>query len=194
MAWRKKDTKAVASLISLFFMALAGAVALPFVGGRNLVRGYDREFAATIFFTIALNAALIGAGFVLGIFALPLVFALFGGVPVSSGSGELNYGPVLTVTIVSVFVGVVIGLSQRPARLEAFAIARDNAQFLTKTGIRETGQNDVTHYDPNNHPLRYMETIGDKQMYMAVGRRNKRAYIYLDQSGRMVRYSGIVSL
>jgi len=46
----------------------------------------------------------------------------------------------------------------------------------------------------NNNKLRLLEENNDMLVFMAVGRRNRRAYINFDQDGRMIEYTGVVKL
>jgi hypothetical protein len=193
MASRKQDGKAIAALLLLLAAAVATAIALPFIGARNMVRGYERTKAETILITGAWNAALIAAGIGIGALTLPYILSALGSHP-SSGAPQPDYTGAVTLTAISAIVGFIFGAIERPKRKELFAIANDNMQFMARIGFRATGAADVTHYDAENNPLRYLETRGNQQVFMAVGRRNRRAYIDLDATGRMTRYSGIVSL
>src|SRR5690606_6569336 len=88
-------------------------------------------------------------------------------------------------------IGLLVGLLQRPRRLKAIATARFNEQFLKENGFRETDGSDITHYDGAGQPLRLLEAHPERLVFMAVGRRGKRAFIDLDANGRMLQYSGI---
>ena len=108
--------------------------------------------------------------------------------------------------------GFLIGVLQRPGRKRQFAIdeenaillaqrkeeeraiAQENKTFLLQNEIQETGGEDVTHIDSNNNKLRLLEENNDMLVFMAVGRRNRRAYINFDQDGRMIEYTGVVKL
>ena len=68
------------------------------------------------------------------------------------------------------------------------------ADFLLQNRIQETGDEDVTHIDSSNNKLRLLEENTDMLVFMAVGRRNRRAYINLDRDGRMIEYTGVVKL
>ena len=89
-------------------------------------------------------------------------------------------------------LGFLIGILQRPSRKRQFVIEEENKIFLVQYGIRETGGKDVTHIDSNNSNLRLLEENNDMLVFMAVGRRGKRAYINLDQDGKMIEYTGVV--
>ncbi len=191
---RKKDAKAAAALLTLAVMAVAGAIAMPYIGARNLVRGYERSVLATVAITVLGNLLLVAGGLALGALVFPIILAFFDPHSANAGAPEADFGGALALTAISATAGLLVGMTERPKRMEEFAVVRDNAQFLARSGILATGREDVTHYDAQHNPLRYMETSGQQQIFMAVGRRNKRAYIQLDTSGRMVSYSGIVSL
>jgi hypothetical protein len=174
--------------IDVILLILA-VIFCPFIGGRGLVRGHDRGLIGTIFLTVVWSILLIAIGFcaatlvVLGIGSMdksdpanPLPFALLGGFVVSAAVAA---------------IGVIAGLIQRPKRLKAIAVSKDNDKFLADNGFRETEGTDITHYDPNGQALRFLEAHRDRLVFMVVGRRGKRAYIDLDQDGRMVGYSGV---
>lgn len=184
--WR--STKKNQGLL-IFLIALAGAVTLPVLGARGLVRGHDRGPVATLFFTFLGNLLWIVAGF-----ALAALCAVF----ISAHMNELY--PALSVSVIlatvttgcSVAIGLLWGLIQRPGRVRTIATARANEQFLKSIGFVETGGQDITHYDPLGQPLRFIEAHGDRLVFMAVGKRGKRAYISLGPAGRMTAYSGVV--
>lgn len=141
---------------------------------------------ATIFLTVGLSALLIATG--LGILLLPVML-----IGETSGNLSAQYFSVTVVTtVVLVMIGVLIGLSRRRGRLRKFAIIEHNEAFLTNNGFKETAGSDVTHYDPQGNALRFLEPGARRLVFMAVGRRGRRAYINLDESGRMLAYSGIV--
>ena len=178
-------TKKNIGLIALMF----AAIFCPFIGGRGLVRGHDRGVIGTLFLTFIGSVLLIVVGF--GVVAI----AVFGVLTV------VNFDPhkVPSMAAVASFVltataagtGFLVGLFQRPKRLKAFAVRRSNEKFLEDNGFRETDGTDITHYDPNGQPLRFLETHPDRLVFMVVGRRGKRAYINLDREGRMLDYSGV---
>jgi len=95
------------------------------------------------------------------------------------------------VTTIVAGIGFLVGLIQRPKRLKAIAVSKANDRFLIANGFRETDGSDITHYDPSGQPLRFLEAHSDRLVFMAVGRRGKRAFIDLDHDGQMIGYSGI---
>ncbi|MBZ9898528.1 hypothetical protein LB545_29895 [Mesorhizobium sp. BR1-1-6] len=181
-----RKTKKNVELIAL----LLAAVFCPFIGGRGLVRGHNRGIFGTIFLTILGSLLLIVTGFcaatllLFGILVLvgdgktdtPFLLALLGG---------------LVVTALHAGIGMVVGLVQRPKRLKAIAVGKFNERFLEENGFQETDGDDITHYDDSGQALRFLEAHQSRLVFMAVGRRGKRAFIDLDQDGRMVSYSGI---
>ncbi|RCW77698.1 hypothetical protein [Phyllobacterium bourgognense] len=186
-AW--KSTKKNFLLI-LFLAAVAGAMAVPFIGGRELVRGHDRGFFGTVFKTLVGSALLLASGFVMGFVAVWL-FVAYG----NDNNAEVK-AIALTfaagATAMSGCVGLLWGLFQRPGRLRKIAITRSNDDFLQTAGIRETGGDNITHYDASGQALRFLEVHTDRLVFMAVGRRGKRAYIDVGSDGRMTAYSGVV--
>lgn len=170
-------------------LALLGAIALPTIGARNLVRGYDRGVVGTLFVTIVGNLLLVVVG-------MALAVLLFGFVthdetrPSEGLAAAIFLGGCSTAAFS--LIGLIWGAIQRPSRLRTFAIAKANERFLSENGFKETGGEDITHYDPSGQALRFLEAHADRLVFMVVGRRGKRAYIDLDQDGRMVSYNGVI--
>ncbi|RUY95819.1 MULTISPECIES: hypothetical protein [unclassified Mesorhizobium] len=181
-----KKTKKNVELIAL----LLAAVICPFIGGRGLVRGHDRGIFGTIFLTVLASLLLIAAG-------LCAATLLMLGVLMLVADGKLD-SPFL-IALLGAFVltallagmGIVVGLVQRPKRLKAIAVGKFNERFLEENGFRETDGDDITHYDDSGQALRFLEAHQNRLIFMAVSRRGKRAFIDLDQDGRMIGYSGV---
>lgn len=172
----------------IFLLVVIAAAALPFAGMRGLVRGHDRGPVGTLLKTVLGNLFLIAAG-----------AGLCGGVLILTG---LAVGPDASVAAVAVAAAMPIaggaaglcrGLLERRSRLRAFSVTRANEQFMERTGMRETGGSDITHYDADGTALRFLEAHSDRLVFMAVGQRARRAYIDLGPSGEMLSYSGVVS-
>lgn len=170
-------------------LLLLAVIFCPFIGGRGLVRGHDRGLMGTITLTIVGSVLLIAMGYCAATFLVfeiivigktepdnPLPLALLGG---------------FMVTTIVAGIGFLVGLIQRPKRLKAIAVSKANDRFLIANGFRETDGSDITHYDPSGQPLRFLEAHSDRLVFMAVGRRGKRAFIDLDHDGQMIGYSGI---
>ena len=97
-------------------------------------------------------------------------------------------------TAVALALGLIVGLFQRPGRLRRFTIAEANEEFLDELGFRETGEQEITHYDAEGNALRLLERAKDAMVFLAVGRRSKRAYIELDKNGLMTGYTGVIGI
>ena len=82
-------------------------------------------------------------------------------------------------------------LGDRALQSAASTIAERNSDFFHRHGIRETGGRQVTHYDGQNNPLRFLEAHNDRLLFMVVGARGRRAQIMLDEDGSMRSYSGV---
>lgn len=171
---------------------LLTVIVLPFIGGRGLVRGHDRGFFGTIFLTYIASILLIAIGFVAAMLLVILFLAI-------ASTGQDDNSVILIVAtysgVVTAFlagIGLLVGLFQRPKRLQTIKIKRYNEQFLNENGFTETGGKDITHYAPDGQALRFIEAHPGKIVFMPVGRRGKRAFIDLDESGRMIAYTGVV--
>lgn len=188
-SWRftKKNVPLIIALL-----ILSGVLALPFLGGRNLLRGYpERSFFAGFIGTLwALLMICFGV-----IIAAAIVFVL--GIILEQQPQDA-IGFALSVAFIvgsaSLVLGLVVGLLQRPSRRRKFAIAASNEAFLEKMGFIETGEEEITHYDGSGNPLRLLERTKDTMVFIAVGRRNRRAYIKLEGGGLMTGYSGVIGI
>lgn len=107
-------------------------------------------------------------------------------------------GLVLLIFSVSWFLPLVIGFTlggiQRPTRKRVFSIESANDEFLDKHGFIETHEKDITHIDAEGNQLRLLETGATRFVFMQPGTRGKRAYIEIDDEGRMARYTGLVDM
>lgn len=183
-----KTTKRSSGVI-LAAVVLFGAVALPVVGGRALVRGHDRGPIASLFITLIGSACLILVGF-------GLAFCLLGYLTYDERlpNAGLQAAALVCAAITGTFaaIGMVWGAAQRRSRVRRFAVSKANQEFLDSIGFKETGGEDITHYDPSGQALRLLEHHQDRLVFMAVGRRGKRAFIDLDAVGQMTGYTGII--
>lgn len=177
---RPKNT----SNVVLLLLAVCG-VFLPALGGMNLCQGHRRGWTGTVLLTFGTSALAVAAGFLIMLFPF---FILAEGYNID----RKIMGWIGMITAGLTALGMLIGLLRRAKRLRRFAVIDDNEAFLANSGFRETRGNDVTHYDPNGNALRFLEADPARLIFMAVGRRGRRAYIDLDGSGRMLSYSGIV--
>ncbi len=179
-AWRA--TKRNAGKLLLLSLA-AGMVVMPFIGGRALTRGYPRDRVAPK----GTGVLLIAGGVVAGS-ALIGILKLW--VPIDRGA-------VLTVlgtAAISGIVGMMYGLLEKPSRMAVFSISEHNEEFLEKLGFEELNGDEITHIDGDGNPLRLTEHNTDWIVFMAVGRRNQRAYIKLSAEGRMLGYTGVIPI
>lgn len=166
----------------LFFLALiAGAVVLPFLGGRNLTRGYPQGQIPPVFSSVVL----IAAGGILGWFA-------FGILSLYRMADHFFF--MGAIVVMSAVAGLLYGATRRPRRLRMFEIADRNEHFLEQFGFEELDGTEVTHIDGDGNPLRLMEHNGDSIVFLAVGRRNRRAYIRLSPEGEMLGYTGVMAI
>lgn len=173
-------------------LLLLAVIFCPFIGGRGLVRGHDRGVLSTLFLTYIVNIFLITIGFVAASF---LAFQGIAATSKETEAGGVIVLAVVTGASVTAFlagIGMLTGLYQRPKRLRAFAVKRYNERFLADNGFKETDGKDITHYAPDGQALRFLEAHPGKLVFMAIGKRGKRAFIDLDENGRMLSYTGVV--
>lgn len=178
-AW--KATRRNAGLL-LFLALIACAIVMPFLGGRNLTRGYPEGQRPPVFTSMLL----ILGGAAMGLAATGIM-SLYGVL--------LNHVLVVGgVAALSMSFGLVWGSVQKPRRLHTFAIAEHNEEFLDSFGFEEVNEKEVSHIDGEGNPLRLTERNADSIVFLAVGRRNRRAYIGLSPEGRMLGYTGVIAV
>ncbi len=174
----------------VILVAMFGPI-LPVLGGIRLLQGYRRGWIGTIFLTCGLSMlAMIAGLFVMLLFAGLISDVLF---RIPNNEFLERYGGwFMAATAGLTLFGMMIGLFRRRGRLRRFAAIEHNEAFLAENGFKETAGRDVTHYDADGNALRFLEASPDRLSFMVVGRRGRRAYIDLDENGRMLSYSGIV--
>lgn len=176
---------------AIVLLAVICAPILPAAGGLALIQGYRRGWIGTILLTFGLSMLAVTAGFFLIFFFAMIIGDVFFGIR-SKAFIEMYGGQVTAATAGLTLFGMMIGLFRRRRRLKRFAAIEHNEAFLAENGFKETPGRDVTHYDADGNALRFLEASPDRLSFMVVGRRGRRAYIDLDESGRMLSYSGIV--
>ncbi len=85
-------------------------------------------------------------------------------------------------------VGLAAGLAQRGRRTRAFAVEAHNVAFMRAAGLRDVGGNENTFLDGLGNELKHKDTREDAMVFSVHGRRNVRAYIDIDPTGRMTGY------
>jgi hypothetical protein len=97
--------------------------------------------------------------------------------------------------LLAFLLGALVSKSKRAIAKEAYEIEVFNESFMKDNGILEVdGAASFTHEDAEGNKLR-LDGIGrDLVEFFVIGKRGKRAFIYLDESGRFSQYSGIVSI
>lgn len=189
-AWKKTSKYADSLFILALIVAVClAAVALPFWGGREGVRGHQRSLFASLFLTllVPLGAIALGAG------AAVLVDLFLQGLQgIESETAEPRVWVVAGIVGVAALVGYLVGWSQRGDRLHAFAVADLNEEFLRQRGIREVSEPNASHIDRWGDLLRLVDQSALQMTFLAVGRRSKRAYIRLSPDGQMLAYSGVM--
>ncbi|WP_192360239.1 hypothetical protein [Mesorhizobium mediterraneum] len=189
-AW--KATKKHSGTIMLL-VAITAAFALPFLGGRNLVRGYRARWVSA--WGIASGVLLIAAGWAVAVFLMLLLAGMTSDEAGTSGpavAALLRSGGYLAAA--SAALGVLFGFFQRPGRRRRHLVAAKSEAYLDRMGFSETGEQEITHYDGEGNPLRLLERSGEVIAFLAVGKRNKRAYIRLGPDGEMTGYTGVIPI
>ncbi len=165
----------------LFLALIACAIVLPFLGGRYLTRGYPEGQSPPVFTSVML---IIGGGF-LGFVAVGIL-SLYEITGTGSAMGA--------IVIAAAGAGLLYGSGQKPRRMRTFEIADRNEYFLEQLGFEELDGTEVTHMDGEGNPLRLTERNDESIVFLAVGRRNRRAYIRLSPEGQMLGYTGVIAI
>lgn len=169
----------------ILLVAVAGALILPFVGMRNLLRGH----APGEWWKGIGDVLLVPTGIGIGVGVALFIGLIMGNEPMA-----MSFIAIAVAAIAGATIGFSTGLIQRPSTQRRYAIALQNEQFLSARSIRETGETETTHYDADGNALRLIERTSNSIVFLAVGKRNKRAYIGLTKEGKMTDYTGVVSL
>lgn len=88
--------------------------------------------------------------------------------------------------------GLAVGFLQRRARRRAWKAEQANIAFLAENSL--TALDDENIVDAEGIRYNLKNTFNDRIEWMAVGRRNKRAYMHFNDSGRYTSWSGLVSI
>lgn len=179
----KGTKKATGTLILL--TAIAAAVSLPFLGMRNLIRGH----APGEGWKAIREALLVPIGIAIGVGV-----AIFSALMLGKEPFALAIITIVGSGLAAALIGAIVGLGQRPSTQRRYKIAMANEEFLDRLGIRETGEIEISHIDGQGNALRLIERTANSIVFMAVGKRNKRAYIGLSPQGEMQSYTGVVAL
>ncbi|KQZ92777.1 hypothetical protein ASD64_19200 [Mesorhizobium sp. Root157] len=179
----KGTKKATGTLILL--TAIAASVSLPFLGMRNLIRGH----APGEGWKAIREALLVPLGIAIGVGV-----AIFSALMLGKEPFALAIITIVGSGLAAALIGAIVGLGQRPSTQRRYKIAMANEEFLDRLGIRETGEIEISHIDGQGNALRLIERTANSIVFMAVGKRNKRAYIGLSPQGEMQSYTGVVAL
>ncbi len=102
---------------------------------------------------------------------------------------------VLLMWIFLFVVGMLNALYKRPLQKAIFLTEEYNESFLERNGIEEVdGGNSFSHIDEDGNMLRLVSMGADVIVFMAIGKRSKRAFITIGDDGRFKEYSGVVSI
>jgi hypothetical protein len=91
-----------------------------------------------------------------------------------------------------IFFGVVGGVKHRTRRRTVWEAEEHNSEFLRNNGIEELDENNFRDSQGNRYRL---HNIFEREIELfAEGRRNMRAYIQVDETGKFSSWSGLVSI
>lgn len=161
-----------------------------YTSGIWIARNYD-TILKSIF--IRIGAILVG----IPSFIILYFFSLFFFSPstteqtAQSETAYLLYATSLPILVL--LVGVIVGFLQRKKRSQIWYAEQFNLDFMKSTGLIE--HEDGTIEDIENSVNYKIDFIGKERVtLMPIGKRNKRAYIYLDPFGKYSEFSGLIAI
>ncbi len=174
------------------FIASGAILYLPYKGGR-IVTGSGPYFRWRWTLTSALPGLMIAVtGWVVQTL-LAIVISDF--LPKQDGDPGLWAILIASLMATILFVGgSARGRFVYRARSRADAVVVHNQLFLETNDFEDANDRDASYRDRDGNLLRLISTESNRLVFMAVGRRKQRAYIKLDDEGRMLSYSGIVTI
>lgn len=92
---------------------------------------------------------------------------------------------------VLVVAGLVVGFAQRGKRRRAWQVQKENASFLVAHGLEEVDDGLV---DADGVFYRLLEASSREISFMPTGRRGRRGFLKLDETGRMRAWTGMVKI
>jgi hypothetical protein len=201
--------KGLKNILPVFFaiFILFGAILFPFVSMSQISRWYPMGMLKWFFLKFLVWGMVSAIGFsliALIVFMLSqdaIVMTEMKNLLSSTPLSDLKFEnkivigcSVLIWSILSLF-GFIDGYRIRNKRKQAHQLELDNQRFLDDCGIREVeGADSFTHVDSVGEKLKFISTGKDAAEFRVVGRRNKRAFIFIDKNGKFTQYSGVVSL
>ena len=91
-----------------------------------------------------------------------------------------------------VLIGFLVGFFQRKKRRLAWDAEKHNISFFISNGLESLDEKNIRDADGNRYRLKNM--FANEIEFIAEGRRNKRAYIKYDRTGKYTNWSGLVSI
>lgn len=181
----------------ILLAVLLSTIVLPFMSASQTFRWYPVTFVRWFFSKFILwlltTAIAVWVIYVVIItlkeFAPPIEALTFYGYAFNEIEFATAYG------IFFYFLGSLDGLRRRKKRKRIYSTEITNANFMNDIGIVEVdGSKSFTHMDSDGNKFRLVGIGRDLVEFFVVGRRGKRAFIYLDEHGYFREYSGIVSV
>jgi len=180
----------------ILIVLLLGTFILPFISASKTFQWYPISLARWIFskFILWFLVAIISVAITYFIVVILEGMELFKELTFYGYEfDEIEFA--ILYSIPFYFLGSLDGFRRRKRRKYIYNIEVENSHFMDDRGIVEVdGSDSFTHIDSEGNMLR-LETVGrDLVAFFVVGRRGKRAFIYMDEEGRFLEYSGIISV
>lgn len=90
------------------------------------------------------------------------------------------------------YIGIKRGLKQRKAREQAWEAELHNMLFMNEIGLQEVG--DKQFVDEEGNRYRLENELRNMIELFPLGRRNRRAYLEFDETGKFTNWTGIVKI
>lgn len=181
-------------------IAIASAAAgFGFAGGRSLWRWVEKNWlTAGIALAVAGGVGCVaylttrggrsaGSGMKAGAF-LALLIVCFVGMAIYDPLKPDGIVVFIAWQVAAVVVGSMAGFAVRGKREAILAVERHNESFLAAEGIRAVGGREETWIDGSGQEMVMHDERVDAIVFRIPGKRNGRARIELDPSGRMLNY------
>ena len=110
----------------------------------------------------------------------------------SAANKDVFHAAIL-IALVFFFLGSIIGILQRSKRERVWLIEKENQSFLSDNNLVDLGDGLLRDIKINQE-YRILDVTRSRISLIAIARRNKRAYIDIDEQGKFVSYTGLITI
>lgn len=159
--------------------------------GIWIARNYNHIWKSIL---IRLGALIVGIPSSVVLYFCSMIFFVPKGDDISATvttNKDLIYPLVLPALVL--FAGLLVGSTQRKKRRQIWDAELFNINFMESEGLVE--HEDGTIEDTENSVNYKIDFMGKERVtLMPIGKRNKRAYIYIDEVGKYTSFTGLASI